>query len=125
MRGLARAPDLVTLDLVRFTDTKHGDVIVTNHGISRRRGIGLPSVKATVKLLQQLHVLRKEAPTPERVAELAQIPGGFDGNRRYLVWNPRSQWRIPKTLNEIQQVAERYHAYLGRAGKEEQVTGGR
>ncbi len=119
-RGLARALPLVVMDLARFTDTEHMDVVATNEGIRRRRGIGLPAVKATINLLLHMKVLRKEKPSPPRLAELRdRVPGGFGGNRRYLVWNPRSKWEIPRDEREVRAIARQWHLYQRRPIEDE------
>lgn len=94
-RTLARTLMVVVMDLTRYTDNVHGDVIVTNRGIVERRGVSLSSVKATIKLLLELHVLRKTEPADERLFQLQQVPGGFTRRRRYLVWNTQAMWRLP------------------------------
>jgi hypothetical protein len=105
----------VVMDLARFTDNLNGDVIVTNQGISDRRGIGLPAVKACLRLLQQLGVLRKTEPSPDRRAELRQAPGGFSNKRRYLVWNPQSKWRVPDTPEGVMMAIEVWSGYVGKS----------
>ena len=95
-RGIGRALKLVVLDLVRYTDWHYGDVIITNEGIRRRSGLGLSSIKAVISLLVKMEVLRRANPPPERLAELQRnAPGGFGPRRRYLVWNPHSEWCMP------------------------------
>lgn len=93
-RTLSRTLTSVLMDLARYTDNVHGDVVVTNKGIAERRVVSLTFVKATIKLLLELHVLQKTEPPGERLFQLYQIPGGFSGKRRYLVWNPQSKWRL-------------------------------
>ncbi len=119
-RGLARALPLVVLDLARFTDNEQGDCIVTNRGISKRRGMGLPSVKATIRLLLQMNVLNKGWPSPHRLAQLQKkVPGGFSRHRRYLTWNPRSMWQIPKSLDEMEMRANQWESYVSKRVQDE------
>jgi hypothetical protein len=94
-RALSRTLTSVLMDLTRYTDNVHGDVIVTNKGIAERRVVSLTFVKATIKLLLELHVLQKTEPAGERLFQLREVPGGFSGKRRYLVWNPQAKWRLP------------------------------
>jgi hypothetical protein len=113
-RHVARVLLLVIMDLARFTDTRHGDVVVTNHGIAERRGIGLPAVKATIRLLRESKVLRKTEPRLDRYRELKEMPGGFDRNRRYLVWNPQTEWQIPETTEGLSALVMIWNHYVGK-----------
>lgn len=114
-RQMARVLPLVFMDLARFTDTRHGDVVVTNDGIAERRGVGLPAVKSTIKLLIERCVVRKTEPALGRFAELKRLPGGFSRNRRYLVWNPQSKWRLPQTSAGLAALVAVWTQYLGKA----------
>ena len=70
MRGMAKTLQLVVIDLMRYTDLKNRDVIVSNKGIAGRRHLSSSSVKAAMSLLQKMKVLRRDAPTPARYNEL-------------------------------------------------------
>ena len=116
-RALARSMSLVVMDLARFTDTRNGDVVVTNCGISERRGIGGPAVKATIKLLLERQVVRKVEPAYERRTELQRLPGGFHRNRRYLIWNHQERWQLPRDQEELVAMITQWNEYLGRSSQ--------
>ena len=118
-RTLARTLMAVLMDLARYTDNVHGDVIVTNNGIMERRGVSLSSVKATIKLLLELHVLQKTEPAGERLFQLRQVPGGFSGKRRYLVWNPQSKWRLSDSDESTTTVIALWNDYSSKANAAE------
>jgi hypothetical protein len=118
-RTLARTLMAVLMDLARYTDNEHGDVIVTNNGIVARRGVSLSSVKATIKLLLELHVLQKTEPSGERLFQLQQVPGGFRRNRRYLVWNPQAKWRLSDSEEGIATVIALWNDYSCKANAAE------
>jgi hypothetical protein len=114
-RGIAKALHLVVTDLMRHTDRKHGDVIVSNYGIKRRRRIGLASVKAAISLLLHMKVLRYEQPSRRRLIELKRdVPGGFNGNRRYLVWNPEDAWQLNEKNTNYDDITRHWVRYRGK-----------
>ena len=114
-RTLSRTLSAVLMDLARYTDNVHGDVIVTNKGIAERRSVSLTAVKATIKLLLQLKVLQKTEPPFDRLLELQQVRGGFRRNRRYLVWNPQSMWRLSDSDDGITTVITLWNDFACKA----------
>ena len=117
--GIARTLPLVVLDLARFTSNKHMDVVVSNERIRCRRGIGLSSIKANIKLLLKMKVLRREDPSPDRLKQLKKMKGGFSSRRRYLVWNPQSKWRVPEGEQAMRAIAKEWNQYHRRSAKDE------
>ena len=111
---LSRNFSLVLLDLARFTDIKHNDVIITDRTIAERRGVGQAAVKATVKLLRDHKMLRKTQPSPERFVSLQGIPGGFNASRRYLKWSPQSRWKLPTSFEQVKEMVDKWNRYVGK-----------
>jgi hypothetical protein len=114
-RTFAKALKLVILDLVKYTDWNHDDVIITNPGISRRNGIGQAGVKACITMLLKWRVLKKSYPSKSRLAELKRnAPGGFGRGRRYLKWNPHVEWRVPTCENAVADVTKVWERCRGK-----------
>lgn len=122
-RHCAAALTHVALDLARYTDNVHHDCIVSNNGIASRRPVGTAAVKATVKLLVSRGVLTKTTPSPARREELKRAPGGFNSTRRYLVWNPRSKWRLPESEEGLDMLIDEWNQYVGKTERAERVYG--
>lgn len=116
-RGFARVFQLVVLDLVRFTDWRYCDVVVSNEGIRRRCSVGGSGVKASIHLLTKMEVLRRTKPNPERRRQLRQrLKGGFSEQKRYLVWNPESEWCLPRLDTAFRDIEEIWRKHRGKNG---------
>ena len=116
-RAIARVLWLVVLDLARYTDNQHHDVVVTNQGIADRRGVGLPNVKAAIWLLKKLRIVRSESPSFERFQDLKRNMARFTSQRRRLVWNSQERWILPGTPEELDQIAMLWNDYVGKSRK--------
>ena len=120
--GLGRALSLVINDLVRHTGNEHGDVVVSNGGIARRRHIGPAAVKAILSLLRDMHVIRVCKPASERRSELnAKLKSGFSEHRRYLKWCPQREWTLPVTEGEWKRCVEVWDRYTRGPGGAERL----
>lgn len=119
-RGFARVLRVVLMDLVRFTDWKYCDVIVSNEGIRRRCGVSAAGVKATIHLLTKMEVLRRTKPNPERRRQLRiQLRGGFSEQKRYLVWNPESEWLMPTFETAFRDIEQIWVMHRGQNRKKD------
>jgi hypothetical protein len=122
-RGFARVFRLVVMDLVRYTDWKYCDAVVSNEGIRKRAGVSASGVKASIHLLTKMEVLRRTKPSPERRRHLQMVlRGGFSEQKRYLVWNPESEWLIPRfdtAFRDIEEIWARHRGKRGTAGRSE------
>lgn len=120
--GLGRALSLVINDLVRHTSNEHGDVVVSNGGIARRRHIGPAAVKAILSLLRDMHVIRVCKPASERRSELnAKLKSGFSEHRRYLKWCPQREWTLPVTEGEWKRCVEVWDRFTRGSGGTERL----
>jgi hypothetical protein len=121
-RSMAQVFSLVVLDLAKHTDSQRLDVLVSNGGVSRRRAVGGPGVKAVIRLLIDWGVLGKRRASTSRLAEINERIPGFGKHRRYLVWNEQEKWRLPETDDDLAAVAEFWKRYTGKGGtKTEEV----
>lgn len=122
-RGLSSSFKLVILDLMRYTDWSYGDVVVSNGGICRRNRISLSSVKAIIAILKALNVLVKAQPSEQRKKELQKsLRGGFNSQKRYMVWQHHSEWYLPRTPEAIQKLAAKWTQYRGKSKNGMQVV---
>jgi hypothetical protein len=118
-RSIAQVFSLVVLDIARYTDGQHLDVIISNGGLRSRRAVGGASVKAVIHLLVEWGVLDRRRPSAERLAELNGRMPWFGGQRRYLVWNKQEKWNLPETDGQLAAVAEFWKRYTGKGGAKE------
>ncbi len=115
-RSIARVLWPVVMDLAKYTDNTHHDVVVANKGIAERRVVGEPNVKAAIRLLIKLRVVRREDASFERFQELQRNMVRFTSRMRYLVWNPQSEWKLPETVEAYDQIAALWK-YVGKNRK--------